>query len=116
VIKGKLSLSQRDLLDHRAMASERAKILSKAAERLPDATLARQAELSSHRWQALANIYELRAVLHGSPPFSKRFSIFFKLLKGNAYKPFELGGLGFNVLLKDFVLGLVCGRSFIARK
>jgi glycosyltransferase involved in cell wall biosynthesis len=115
VIKSKLSLSQRDLLDHRAMASERANILLSSAKRLPDATFGRQAELSSRRWQALANIYELRAALHGSQPFSKRFSIFFKLLKGSVYKSFD-GGLGFNVLLKDFVLGLVCGRSFITRK
>jgi glycosyltransferase involved in cell wall biosynthesis len=116
VIQSKLSLSQRDLLDHRAMASERANILLSSANRLPDANFAWQAELSSRRWQALANFYELRTALHGSQPSLKRSSIFFKLLKGNAYKPFKVGGLGFNALLKDLVLGLVCSRSFITRK
>jgi glycosyltransferase involved in cell wall biosynthesis len=115
-IKGKLFLTQRDLLDHHGMARERAKILSSAADKLTDATFAQQAKLAGRRWQALANFYELRAALHGSPSFPKRFSIFLKLLNRNAYKQFEHGGLGFNVLLKDFVFGVICGRTFVASK
>jgi len=117
-IKSKLSLSGSDLLDHRAMASHRAQILLSVAEksRGSDTRLARKAELSSRRWQAIANIYDLRAALHDSMSFRERLSAFIKLLRGNAYNSFERGGLSFKVLLKDLALGLMCGRSFIERK
>ncbi|QBR72484.1 hypothetical protein CU048_15655 [Beijerinckiaceae bacterium] len=107
MFKRKIALSRDDLLIHQGMASERARILSLAAARLPDAALARQAELSSRRWEGLAKVYELRAALHGSPPVTKQISIFVKLLKRDAYKPFESGGLGFHALVKDCAWALV---------
>ena len=116
-IKSKLSLSRSDLLDHRAMASHRARILLSVYEksRGSDTRLARQAQLSSRRWQAIANIYDLRAALHESRSLPTRVSAFIELLRANAYNSFERGGLGFKVLLKDLALGVVCGHSFIPR-
>jgi rhamnosyltransferase len=113
-IKIRLHLDLSDLLDHRTIASHRAKILLAAKETLGDATLAQQAELASRRWQAITNIYELRVTLHGSTPFAKRLSAFINLLRANAYLSYKWGGLGLGrrALLKDSIFGLICGRSF----